>query len=90
MLIEKVKEGIKCNWCHDLSNGWEEMFVDNEVDMKLSKGRQAFYHLRCLGKMFVLRIEGVMPEHIFNAAVQELNSSVVLQNTEEEHNGEEE
>ena len=85
MIIEKVKEGIKCNWCGEVSNGWEEMFVDNAVtvDNRLDHN-PAYYHLRCLGKMFVLRIEGVMPERIFNAAVKELNSNVVLQNTEEE------
>ena len=86
MLIEKVKEGIKYNWCHDVSNGWEEMFIDTAVEGET----EAYYHFRCLGKMYVLRIEVVMPEHIFNASVERLNSSVVLQDTEEEHSGEEE
>ncbi len=80
MKIEKVKEGIKCNWCGEVSNGWEEMFIDNDVD----GDDPAYYHLRCLGKLFVLRIEGVMPEKIFNAAVKELNSKVTLQTNEEE------
>ena len=85
MLIEKVKEGIKCNWCHDVSNGWEEMFVDTAVEGET----EAYYHLRCLGKMFVLRIEGVLPDRVFSAAVKELNNTVVLQDNEEE-SGEEE
>ncbi len=83
MIIEKVEEGIKCNWCGEVSNGWEEMFIDNDV----STDDPAYYHLRCLGKMFVLRIEGVLPEKIFSAAVQELNSSVVLQDSEEDTSG---
>ena len=85
MLIEKVKEGIKCNWCHDVSDGWEEMFVDTAVEGET----EAYYHLRCLGKMFVLRIEGVLPDRVFSAAVKELNNTVVLQDNEEE-SGEEE
>jgi hypothetical protein len=86
MKIERVEEGTKCNWCGEPSNGWEEMFIDSDVD----GDDPAYYHLRCLGKMFVLRIEGVLPVKIFNAAVEELNSSVVLQDIEEEHSGEEE
>jgi len=93
MIIEKVEKHIKCNWCHEVSNGWEEMFVDYDVaDMDVKRTTHgsilhngpAYYHLRCLGKMFVLRIEGILPDKIFNAAVQELNSSVIVQTSEEE------
>ena len=42
MKIEKVREGIKCNWGGEVSNGWEEMFVDSDVE----GDNPAYYHLR--------------------------------------------
>ena len=68
MNIEKVEENTKCNWCRD--------------GAQLSP--PAYYHLRCAGKLMVLRIEGILPDKAFSAVVKELNTNIVDQSLEEE------
>jgi len=80
MNIIKVEEGTKCNWCGEDSYSNEEMLVQQGVELS----PPAYYHLRCAGKLFVLRIEGILPEKAFNAVVKELNTNIVDQSIEEE------
>ena len=80
MNIEKVEENTKCNWCNEGSYPNEEMLVQSGVELS----PPAYYHLRCAGKLFVLRIEGVLPEKAFSAIVKELNTNIVEQSIEEE------
>ena len=68
MNIVKVKEGTHCHYCHQEFNGVEEGLVQ-----KLPNGEDSYYHLRCVGKLMVYRIEGVLPQHLFMACVDELN-----------------
>ena len=87
MNIEKVKEKTKCNWCGEGAFPNEEMLVQSGVNLSLLSDElspPAYYHLRCAGKLFVLRIEGVLPEKAFSAVVKELNTNIVEQSSEEE------
>ena len=78
MNVEQVEEGIICNWCEEPSFPNEDMLVQS------SDEEIAYYHLRCIGKLCVLRIEGVLPPKIFRSVVTELNSNIVEQLDEEE------
>ena len=68
MDIIKVKEGTHCHYCHQEFNGLDEAWVNI-----LPNGDESYYHLRCGGKLFIYRIEGVLPKHLFAACVEELN-----------------
>ena len=80
MNIEKVEENTKCNWCGEGSFPNEEMLVQMGVELS----PPAYYHLRCAGKLMVLRIEGILPDKAFSAVVKELNTNIVDQSLEEE------
>tara|TARA_R100000734_G_scaffold19000_1_gene17437 strand:- start:4145 stop:4417 length:273 start_codon:yes stop_codon:yes gene_type:complete len=69
MDIRKIKEGTYCHYCHQEFNGVEEGLVQ-----KLPNGEDSYYHLRCVGKLMVYRIEGVLPQHLFMACVDKLNN----------------
>lgn len=68
MKIEVPEEGTVCHYCHQEFNGIEEALVQ-----ELPNGDEAYYHLRCIGKLMVYRIEGVLPKHLFEACVDKLN-----------------
>jgi hypothetical protein len=68
MKIETPDEETICHYCHQKFNGIEEAWVN-----PLPNGEESHYHLRCAGKLFVYRIEGVLPKHLFNAVIKELN-----------------
>lgn len=68
MNIRKIEEGKHCHYCHQEFNGTEEGLVQ-----KLPNGDESYYHLRCVGKLMVYRIEGVLPQHLFMSCVGELN-----------------
>ena len=67
MDIRVLEEGKICHYCREPFNGVEEglvQLVENE--------KETYYHLRCIGKLCVYRIEGVLPKHLFSAVVEEL------------------
>jgi len=68
MNIIKIEQGKYCHYCHQEFNGAEEALVQ-----KLPNGDESYYHLRCVGKLMVYRIEGVLPQHLFMSCVEELN-----------------
>ena len=68
MNIQNVEQGTICHYCHQEFNGIEEAWVN-----PLPNGEESFYHLRCAGKLFVYRIEGVLPKHLFGAVINQLN-----------------
>jgi len=68
MDIKKIEEGTHCHYCQQEFNGVEEGLIQ-----KLPNGDESYYHLRCVGKLMVYRIEGVLPQHLFMACVEELN-----------------
>jgi hypothetical protein len=68
MNIKTMEEGTICHYCHQEFNGAEEGLVQ-----QLPNGDEAYYHLRCIGKLMVYRIEGVLPQHLFMACVEKLN-----------------
>ena len=74
MNIRKMEEGEWCHYCHQEFNGIEEGLVQEIV---LGQGTEpkieTLYHLRCIGKLMVYRIEGVLPKHLFEACVDKLN-----------------
>jgi hypothetical protein len=67
MDIRVLEEGKICHYCREPFNGVEEGLVQ-----LLPNGEEAYYHLRCIGKLCVYRIEGVLPKHLFSAVVEEL------------------
>tara|TARA_R110002051_G_scaffold278291_3_gene339649 strand:+ start:438 stop:713 length:276 start_codon:yes stop_codon:yes gene_type:complete len=67
MNIKTIEEGTICHYCRQEFNGTEEGLVQMITD------GEAFYHLRCIGKLCVYRIEGVIPQHLFVACIEELN-----------------
>ena len=67
MDIRVIEEGKICHYCREPFNGVEEGLVQ-----LLPNGEEAYYHLRCIGKLCVYRIEGVLPKHLFSAVVEEL------------------
>jgi hypothetical protein len=67
MDIRVLEEGRICHYCREPFNGVEEGLVQ-----LLPNGEEAYYHLRCIGKLCVYRIEGVLPKHLFSAVVEEL------------------
>ena len=69
MDIRVIEEGKICHYCRQPFNGVEEGLVQ-----KLPNGEDAYYHLRCVGKLCVYRIEGVLPQHLFKACIEELNN----------------
>jgi len=79
MNIQQVEEGTKCNWCEEEAHPNEDMLVQDGLDVN----GLSYYHLRCAGKLFVLRIEGILPAKVFRAVVHELNTNLVLQDEEE-------
>jgi len=66
MNIKIVSDKEMCHYCRDNFNGIEEAFVQ-----EIESG-EALYHLRCIGKLMVYRIEGVLPKHLFACCVEEL------------------
>tara|TARA_R110002020_G_scaffold253928_5_gene467646 strand:+ start:318 stop:620 length:303 start_codon:yes stop_codon:yes gene_type:complete len=74
MNIKTMEEGDWCHYCHQEFNGTEEGLVQEIV---LGQGTEptveTYYHLRCIGKLMVYRIEGVLPQHLFMACVEQLN-----------------
>ena len=68
MNIKKIEQGKKCHYCREEFNGVEEGLVQ-----LLPNGEESYYHLRCVGKLMVYRIEGVLPPHLFTAVVDKLN-----------------
>lgn len=80
-----------CHYCHEKFNGIEEGFEQN-IDSGI-----ALYHLRCIGKLMVYRIEGVLPQHLFEACVNKLSEPLpeklrdgTIQETLDSYTGEEE
>ena len=67
MNIKTIEEGEWCHYCHQEFNGVEEGFIQ-----PIESG-ESTYHLRCIGKLIVYRIEGVLPKHLFRAVVDELS-----------------
>jgi len=67
MNIIKIEEGKYCHYCHQEFNGTEEALVQ-----ELPNGDESYYHLRCVGKLMVYRIEGVLPQHLFMSCVEKL------------------
>ena len=67
MNIKTIDEGEWCHYCHQEFNGVEEGFIQ-----PLENGDESFYHLRCIGKLMVYRIEGVLPQHLFMACIDQL------------------
>ena len=67
MNIKNVEKGTICHYCHQEFNGHEEAWVN-----ELNNGEESYYHLRCGGKLFVYRIEGVLPKHLFEAVIEKL------------------
>ena len=74
MNIELVEKGTICHYCHQDFNGLEEAWIN-----ELTDGSNSYYHLRCGGKLFVYRIEGVLPPHLFRALVKELQNPLPLE-----------
>tara|TARA_R100001015_G_C4629882_1_gene191051 strand:- start:773 stop:1045 length:273 start_codon:yes stop_codon:yes gene_type:complete len=68
MDVRKIEEGKVCHYCHQPFNGIEEGLVQT-----LPNGEESYYHLRCVGKLMVYRIEGVLPQHLFEACIDKLN-----------------
>ena len=68
-----MEEGAICHYCHQEFNGVEEGLVQNIECTGIDCGIDTYYHLRCVGKLCVYRIEGVLPEHLFMACVEALN-----------------
>ena len=52
MNIKTIDEGEWCHYCHQEFNGAEEGFIQTHEN-----GDEALYHLRCIGKFMVYRIE---------------------------------
>tara|TARA_R110002012_G_scaffold303918_3_gene506216 strand:+ start:1472 stop:1771 length:300 start_codon:yes stop_codon:yes gene_type:complete len=67
MDIVEVPAGETCVYCRQEFNGVEEGLAQT-----LEDGSIGYYHLRCVGKLCVYRIEGVLPKHLFLAVVEEL------------------
>jgi len=67
MDIRKIEQGKWCHYCHQEFNGIEEGLLQS-----IESGT-TYYHLRCVGKLVVYRIEGVLPQHLFMACVDTLN-----------------
>ena len=78
MNIKEIGKGEWCHYCHQEFNGVEEGFVE-----PIESG-EALYHLRCLGKLVVYRIEGVLPKHLFTAITDELKNPLPLSLTDKE------
>tara|TARA_Y100000592_G_C5482053_1_gene326305 strand:+ start:8258 stop:8524 length:267 start_codon:yes stop_codon:yes gene_type:complete len=76
MNIRKIEQGKKCHYCREPFNGVEEGLVQI-----LPNGEESYYHLRCVGKLMVYRIEGVLPKHLFTAVVDELNKPLPIEET---------
>ena len=74
MNIKKIEEGKVCHYCRQEFNGVEEGLVQT-----LPNGEESYYHLRCVGKLMVYRIEGVLPQHLFEACVDKLNEPLPLE-----------
>tara|TARA_B110000495_G_C23019897_1_gene604851 strand:+ start:102 stop:368 length:267 start_codon:yes stop_codon:yes gene_type:complete len=72
MNINVMKEEDRCHYCHLEFNGIEEGLIQ-----PIESG-EAYYHLRCIGKLMVYRIEGVLPQHLFLACVDRLQSPLPL------------
>lgn len=72
MNIKKMEEGAICQYCHQEFNGTEEGLVQ-EINIEGGPSIETYYHLRCIGKLMVYRIEGVLPQHLFMACVEQLN-----------------
>ena len=68
MKIKKMSKESICHYCHENFNGVEEGLIQNLPD-----GSESYYCLRCIGKLMVYRIEGVLPQHLFMACVDKLN-----------------
>ena len=67
MNIEIRDEDEICHYCHENFNGMEEGFA------QAIESGEALYHLRCIGKLMVYRIEGVLPQHLFTACIEQLS-----------------
>ena len=68
MKIEKMNKENICHYCHENFNGVEEGLIQT-----ISDGSESYYCLRCVGKLMVYRIEGVLPQHLFMARIEKLN-----------------
>ena len=76
MKIRKIEQGKKCHYSREEFNGVEEGLIQ-----LLPNGEESYYHLRCVGKLMVYRIEGVLPKHLFTAVVDELNKPLPFEET---------
>tara|TARA_R100000353_G_C6504770_1_gene195065 strand:- start:1605 stop:1871 length:267 start_codon:yes stop_codon:yes gene_type:complete len=74
MDIRVIDEEKKCHYCREHFNGVEEGLVQI-----LPNGEESYYHLRCIGKLCVYRIEGVLPKHLFEAVVTELKNPLPVE-----------
>jgi len=72
MDIRVIEEGKICHYCRQPFNGVEEGLVQT-----LPNGEESYYHLRCVGKLCVYRIEGVLPKHLFEACIEELKKPLI-------------
>ena len=72
MDIKTMETKDRCHYCHLEFNGVEEGLVQS-----IESGN-SFYHLRCIGKLMVYRIEGVLPQHLFLACVETLREPLPL------------
>ena len=68
MNIRNIEEGKLCHYCREPFNGAEEGLVQ---DIPMG---ESYYHLRCGGKLMLYRIEGVLPKHLFDACIKELQN----------------
>jgi len=77
MNIRTIEEGIMCHYCREDFSGVEEGLVQ-----EIENDVETYYHLRCIGKLCVYRIGGVLPQHLFLACISELNKPLpdTLQN----------
>ena len=73
MNIKTIKEGTLCHYCREPFNGAEEGLVQEITD------GESYYHLRCGGKLMLYRIEGVLPKHLFDACIRELQNPLPIE-----------
>jgi hypothetical protein len=76
MNIRTIEEGTLCHYCREPFNGAEEGLVQEIAD------GESYYHLRCGGKLMLYRIEGVLPKHLFDACIRELQNPLPLELTD--------
>lgn len=76
MNIKTIEEGKLCHYCREPFNGAEEGLVQEIIE------GESYYHLRCSGKLMLYRIEGVLPKHLFEACIKELQKPLPLSLTD--------